>query len=588
MTQTYASALLAVLEQPGEIRTALVAPVNGETRLVADIAERGCDERDQASLVRKGALALQDMTGWRMLTPEGKLDNQVVAGVALARVSHRRIAALAISGAETDLGTLRARLAEVEAINVSVEVGLQSRSSSAHNPLQQAAQRLQGVQAQAVFVDCRTTAEARTVAALLRAAGVRDAVGYVRLLYAGPSEIAGTLQQALGEAFSVEHFSTITWSAKDFRVAELRRAVGRLLDAHPEEVSGGISDIDGVRAMSDPVSRAKTQAVRMLTLATRASTCLVDSTLAELDITVGQAVDSDDDYPAPAPHPGVPSTGTSGLEELLRRPDLSSITRWLPFDVEETKLRDYLGNRLLRPWFVPSDERDLLIEGGVVRALSELTSRANSRYDYLVGTGSIATYPRIGQSVLALLDVAQPVAPCRVLLDRGSVLARLNPLMRLSPEACMSLLRSDALLNLGACLSLSGKAKQGETIGEVSVHRSPGDGAGTSDKQESYEIRFGTITIIRLSARHQASLRVATGRRFSFGIDPDYNSWTVGSAETGLQTPDGIAGGVLGLVIDARGRPIELAHDKTRRQALMSDWLRSLDAYDAELFSTLE
>lgn len=588
VSQEYAPTLLAVLEQPGEARVALIAPADGESRLVADIASKRDVHTDQAITIRGAVKTLQDTTGWKLLHEDGRLDRAVFGGVALSRMSHQRVTTLAISGSDSDIGTLRARLGEVEAVTVSLELSLQTKSSGASFGLQHAAEHLQGIKAQAIFVDVRSVGDASTLAALLKAADVTNSVGYVRVFYAGPSEIATSLQKALGEHFSVEHFSAAGWASKDFRTDDLKRAVGRLLEVHPEEVSGGITDLDGVPAVSEPAQASKTHAIRMLTIATRASTCMVDGTALDVDITVAQAVDADSALPPPVPSGRGAGSDVPALQELLSRPDLRAITQWLPFDIDEIKLRDYLGNRVLRPWHVPTDAKDLLVEGAVARACGRLMPQDDARYEFLVGSGRVALYPRVGQAVLTLLDIAQPTAPCRILLDRAAMLSRLGPLVRLNPEAGLSILRSDTLLNVGACLSLTGKAKQGESIGEISVHRISSSQEQPDSTEEVHEIRFGTITVIRLPAREQASLRVATGRRFSFGIDANANTWTTGSAETGLQTRDGIAGGAVGLIIDARGRPIELAQDQTRRQALMSDWLRSLDAYDAELFSVLD
>ena len=49
--------------------------------------------------------------------------------------------------------------------------------------------------------------------------------------------------------------------------------------------------------------------------------------------------------------------------------------------------------------------------------------------------------------------------------------------------------------------------------------------------EEIYEIRFGTITLIPLGAEEEAGIRIAAGRRFSFGIESP--------APPGLQAPHG-------------------------------------------------
>jgi hypothetical protein len=147
-------------------------------------------------------------------------------------------------------------------------------------------------------------------------------------------------------------------------------------------------------------------------------------------------------------------------------------------------------------------------------------------------------------------------------------------------------LKSDILINAGICLSVSGRAKPGESVAEITVDRLRGADDSTPD--ESYTIRYGTITVIPLAATQQAALKVTTARKQSFGIELSRRPWAASSAEMASSEQEGIAGGALGLIVDARGRPIELPDDITTRQARMSEWLTAVSAYDATVFSSLD
>src|SRR5207249_1967147 len=88
---------------------------------------------------------------------------------------------------------------------------------------------------------------------------------------------------------------------------------------------------------------------------------------------------------------------------------------------------------------------------------------------------------------------------------------------------------------------------------------------------ETVEVPYGSITVIPLRPDQRAALTVRPAPGFS-----------IGSGEPGksLKTEPGqeVKGGLVGLIIDARGRPLELPSDPNVRRITVQRWWSALEA----------
>ncbi|HTD18608.1 MAG TPA: glutamate mutase L, partial [Ktedonobacteraceae bacterium] len=71
-----------------------------------------------------------------------------------------------------------------------------------------------------------------------------------------------------------------------------------------------------------------------------------------------------------------------GLGAILQRVGLQRITRWLPFDINEEEVRQYVMNRMLHPQVVPTNLRDLQISQAFAREALILTVEATKQNNY--------------------------------------------------------------------------------------------------------------------------------------------------------------------------------------------------------------
>jgi hypothetical protein len=140
------------------------------------------------------------------------------------------------------------------------------------------------------------------------------------------------------------------------------------------------------------------------------------------------------------------------------------------------------------------------------------------------------------------------------------------------PAAASYIFDRDCLVWLGTAIIAQGHPKEGRrgahgtapTAVTVVVERQKGE-------SETVEVPYGSISVIPLRPDQRAALTVKPAAGFS-----------VGGGEPGknLKTQPGqeVKGGLVGLIVDARGRPVDLPSDPDVRRATIKKWWAALDA----------
>ena len=258
---------------------------------------------------------------------------------------------------------------------------------------------------------------------------------------------------------------------------------------------------------------------------------------------------------------------------LLRQVPLEQVIRWLPEDVDPDRVRHLVMNKELRPWTVPQTEEDLLIEQAVARevislALAEARGgwpfrqrRGSPVVNEIIGSGSVLCHaPSPGHAALMLLDTVQPAFwTSRLVLDKTGALPALGALATVQPMAATQVLEHDGLLELGSVISPVGVARYGSKVLSFKVKSALGAYGG--------DVRFGFLERIIVPAGVKATLELRPTRRFDLGVGPGkgirMEAW----------------GGAVGVIIDARGRPLVWPGKEEERQAAVRQWLRELGAW---------
>ena len=262
-----------------------------------------------------------------------------------------------------------------------------------------------------------------------------------------------------------------------------------------------------------------------------------------------------------------------GLSNVLAETTPDQLRRWLPLgDVQDDELIHYALNKTLRPHILPATERELLIEGAFGREalrhlFKELTRETTvgrgQDYNRLIGAGGPLVNVPLWNSALLMLDGLEPPGAhesgvIELELDSTMLMAAAGTLAMLNPNAATYLFRYDSLHRLGSVIVVQGEATLGSLAATVTLRWADG-------RVKEARVPYGSIALLPLRADEKASLEIRL-----------HGSFRVGSSERGavVTTAPGkeIAGGALGLIIDARGRPIRFAADPTARQEQVAGW----------------
>jgi hypothetical protein len=255
---------------------------------------------------------------------------------------------------------------------------------------------------------------------------------------------------------------------------------------------------------------------------------------------------------------------------VLQQVGIQRIARWLPFDIAEEEVRQYVLNRMLHPHVVPTSQRDLQISHAFAREALIVTvevAKANSfdwlDADLILATGGVLAHaPKYGQVALMLLDALQPRGVTSLVLDRTMLVAQLGAVAAVAPIAAVQVNENDAVTHrLGTCVIPFGMMRQGELAVRVGLEYTDG-------RQVTVDVMGGTIKVIPLQTNEQALLSLFPAPTVDVGL---------GAGER-ARAAEEIDGGLVGLIIDARGRPLVLPDDGKVRQKRLLQWIQAIGA----------
>jgi hypothetical protein len=262
------------------------------------------------------------------------------------------------------------------------------------------------------------------------------------------------------------------------------------------------------------------------------------------------------------------------VETALAQIPVEQVIRWLPFEIDAGRARDALLNKGLHPASVPQTWEDLLLEYALAReVMRRVVTQARPGWlrgghhtpahtpqrDLIVGAGRTLTRaPHPAHAALLLLDALEPVGVSKLALDVGGVAGMLGALAGRHPLAAAEVVEYDAFLTVGTVVAPSGTAQPGEVALRVKVTCPDG-------RVVQKEVACGSVAAIPLGAGKRALLELHPTRRFDVGL-----------GEPGRSATAEAEGGILGVVIDARGRPLALPADSEGRRRLIQEWLSGL------------
>lgn len=256
------------------------------------------------------------------------------------------------------------------------------------------------------------------------------------------------------------------------------------------------------------------------------------------------------------------------LSGLLQHTDLESILRWLPLDISPNTLREYLYQKSLYPGTLPATSDDHAIAQAIARQALYLAVRSAQK-DFpganharggmppldliLAGGGAVSDGLSLGQGLLMLLDAIQPVGILPILIDQNNLLPLLGVAAVRNNYLPVQVIDSGAFIGLGTVLSVISSANYGEQVLRVKMTYSDGTDARV-------DVKFGGLEVLPLPSGQTARLTLQPLQRADIGMGPGR-----GGSIT-------VTGGAMGVVIDARGRPLQFPTDPVRRRELIKKW----------------
>jgi hypothetical protein len=275
---------------------------------------------------------------------------------------------------------------------------------------------------------------------------------------------------------------------------------------------------------------------------------------------------------------------TYGILNVMREAGVQNVMRWIPEEMSEKKVRNIIANVMaLQPQALSEEEamvqracaREAIMLGllqhrkiasklkgvRVKRSISDifeqdiefsLVDPMNTQM--LIGRGKIFDNNSTGgEAALLLIDAVQPEGVTEIMVDRSSILPHLGMLLERNKDAALGLMSTESLRRLGTCLAPKGTGSEGADVMRLRMIYTDGDTVEET-------VRLGEVKSLPLGAGKSATIEAIPTRGFDVGKG------------RGKSLVVKVTGGVHGLIIDARGRPLTIPEEKE----VLEVWIEAL------------
>jgi hypothetical protein len=260
--------------------------------------------------------------------------------------------------------------------------------------------------------------------------------------------------------------------------------------------------------------------------------------------------------------------------------------------MDERELRNRVKNKMVRPTTIPQSLEALVFEQAVAREALRLSYQQhkefatalkgvqqqrpvgdafeqkqsgasivdNMRLDLLVASGGVLSHaPRMEQTALMLIDSFEPEGFTELAKDSIFMMPHLGVLASVHPHAAMEVFEKDCLIYLGTCIAPKGEGKPGKPCFSYVF---------TGALSERGTMNVGDMKLIRLGHDQPCEVEVTPEKGFDVGAGP------------GKPVKRSVRGGEVGLILDARGRPIIVPTAEAERRAAITKWSKELRIYE--------
>ncbi|MBN1233963.1 MAG: glutamate mutase L [Candidatus Coatesbacteria bacterium] len=302
------------------------------------------------------------------------------------------------------------------------------------------------------------------------------------------------------------------------------------------------------------------------------------------------------------------------ISNVLAEAGLENIMRWVPFNFDESDIRNRIKNKMIRPTTIPQLMEELIVEQAIAkealrlafnhhrsfavglkgvqkeRTISDAFDQTSSgatlvnmmNLDLLVGSGGVLSHaPRRHQSAMMMIDAFMPEGFTKLAVDSIFMMPQLGVLASIENEdikhdchkAAMEVFEMDCLIHLGTCICLSGSTKkEGAEVAKFTIDFKSG--------RQVIDLLYGQMKLLPLNLGETATVLVEPTSKFDVG------------AGFGKPITKEVTGGVVGLILDGRGRIrntdgtsyVPIPTDPAVRVKKLKEWMLELKAYPERVF----
>ena len=280
------------------------------------------------------------------------------------------------------------------------------------------------------------------------------------------------------------------------------------------------------------------------------------------------------------------------ISNVCAEATLPNVLRWVHLDMDEREIRNRVKNKMIRPTTIPQSIEALVFEQAVAREALRLayvqhkefattlkgvqqqrtvgdtfsqqvggqTIVDDMKLDLLVASGGVLSHaPRMQQTAMLLIDAFQPRGVTALAKDSIFMMPHLGVLAQVHAQAAMQVFEQDCLVYLGTVVAPAGRGKPGKACFSYRVRGGGLDEAGG--------IAVGEMKRLPLGLNETAEIAIEPERGFDAGAGP------------GKRLSRQVRGGTVGLILDGRGRPLELPEESQERRQAIAAWAAALDLY---------
>jgi len=285
---------------------------------------------------------------------------------------------------------------------------------------------------------------------------------------------------------------------------------------------------------------------------------------------------------------------------VLAESGIENVSRWVPYDLDEKQLANRIANKMIRPTTIPQTLEILKVEQAIAREALRLSFEQHKDFavslkgvqqkrtisdafeqsssgqtivdlmslKLVVGSGGVLSHaPRRSQAARMLIDAFLPEGITELAVDSIFMMPQLGVLSTVHPQAAVEVFEKDCLIRLGTCIAPVGEQKKDSVVLEYKID--------CGDDSYSGEVFSGEMKLLKIPyEKVDATLIPGKGLDIGAGINE--------------QIIRKITGGVVGIILDGRGRkPFNIPNVTETRIKSLLQWSKELTEYPKEVLKNV-